>query len=464
MKALERQIAEGRSDHQEFVASPDDFPAILSHIAALLNSGGGMVVVGADEIGHPLGLINGNARAKDIAETLRKTISPTPLLDAQVETVPGGEVIVIDVPGARQTPYVAEGRVYLRKGKRTVMATGEDLQELFERRSAETLTWERRPSPVLEIDDLDDEEFERIVRIAAQERRFSFRSPHTPETVLEDLGMRTSGQITQAGDICFGKFPALRHPQARLRAFAFRSTRTGDDYIDEEDISAPIAQVVKRGVNFVFRNSPLAAQFLPSSLERKNSTAYPEFAVREGLVNALAHRDYAHLSGGATLLVFPDRLEIWNSGKLPKGWKVDKLRQTHRSLPQNPDIAQFLYAAKLMERIGRGTLRMIEACREARLPTPAWKVDEDGVTLTLFSRASTGSPVAKLTQRQLELIHSMEPGQTIRSGEYAKRFAAEVSARQAQRDLRELQEADLLRLEGKGRAAHYIRTERSLPE
>jgi ATP-dependent DNA helicase RecG len=143
---------------------------------------------------------------------------------------------------------------------------------------------------------------------------------------------------------------------------------------------------------------------------------------------------------------------------------VDKLQQSHRSLPHNPDISQFLYAAKLMVRIGRGTLRMIEACRDAGLPAPAWDLDDDGVTLTLYSRASTESPVAKLTERQLALIQSMQPGQTIRSGEYAERIASEVSPRQAQRDLRELQEADLLRLEGKGRAAHYVRTERRRPE
>lgn len=463
MNILDNQIAKGRAGGLEFVASPDDFESILTHVVAMLNSGGGMVVVGADSKGKPLGLTKASARATDIAESLRKVITPKPLLDANVESLTKGKVVVIDIPAARDTPFVAEGRIYLRKGKTTVPATGEDLQGLFQAKVSETQAWERRCSPVLTLKDLDDEEIQRTVQVAAAERRFSFRSPATPATALEDLGMRTGDLITNAGDICFGKLPAVRHPQARLRAYAFRSNQTGDDYIDQEDISAPLAQVVKRAVAFTFRNSPLAAQFLPSSVERKNLPAYPEFAVKEGLVNALAHRDYSKISSGATLLVFPDRVEIWNSGSLPEGWKADKLRHPHRSLPQNPDIAQFLFAADLMERIGRGTLKIIEACRDAGLPTPTWKADGDGITLTLHSLASEVAPALRLSERQISLLDSMHEGEVIRLAEYIERFAGKVSQRQAQRDLRELQSADLLRLEGKGRAAHYVRTKRRLP-
>lgn len=462
MNILENQIAKGRAGGLEFVASPDDMETILSHVVAMLNSGGGMVVVGADHKGKPLGLTKAEERAADLAEALRKAISPKPLLDANVESITKGKVVVIDIPAARDTPFVAGGRVFLRKGKATVPATGEDLQEIFQTKASETKAWERRSSPVLTLKDLDDEEIQRTVQVAASERRFAFRSPATTATALEDLGMRSGALITNAGDICFGKVPAVRHPQARLRAYAFRSSQTGDDYIDQEDISAPLAQVVRRAVAFAFRNSPLAAQFLPSSVERKNLPPYPEFAVKEGLVNALAHRDYAKASSGATLLVFPDRVEIWNSGSLPEGWKADKLRHAHRSLPQNPDIAQFLFAADLMERIGRGTLRVIESCRDAGLPSPTWKADEDGVTLTLHSLASQEAPASRLSERQLALLKSLAAGDVVRLAEYVERFAGKVSQRQAQRDLRELQSADLLRLEGKGRVAHYIRTKRRL--
>jgi ATP-dependent DNA helicase RecG len=114
-----------------------------------------------------------------------------------------------------------------------------------------------------------------------------------------------------------------------------------------------------------------------------------------------------------------------------------------------------------MERIGRGTMKMIEACRDAGIPSPTWKTDPDGITLTLYNRSSPDSPVARLTSRQEELLRTMEPGQEIRIREYVEKFAMEVGDRQARRDLKELEQADLLRLEGKGPSAHYVRTQRS---
>jgi len=158
--------------------------------------------------------------------------------------------------------------------------------------------------------------------------------------------------------------------------------------------------------------------------------------------------------------VYPDRLEIWNSGQLPDGWKASKLRHDHPSIPRNPDTANVLCIRNLMERIGRGTQRMIEDCRQAGLPAPTWKVDKDGITLTLYSLTSQEAPVSQLGDRQRGLLASMDPGDTIRLREYVERFASEVTERQAQRDLNELRDADLLRLEGKGRNAHYVRTKR----
>lgn len=202
--------------------------------------------------------------------------------------------------------------------------------------------------------------------------------------------------------------------------------------------------------------------FLPESVERKNIAPYPAFAVREGLVNALAHRDYSHFSSGVSLLVYPDRVEIWNSGKLPDGWNAAKLRGNHPSVPRNPDIAHFFFIRNLMERIGRGTQRMISACREAKLPAPTWKVDEDGITLTLYNLASKESPIAQLNKRQAGLMESLKTGDKIRLRDYVEQFGSDISERSAQRDLNELREADLLRLEGRGRGARYVRTERGL--
>jgi ATP-dependent DNA helicase RecG len=461
MSPLEQQLRKGESSEMELLASPEPRDKVLASVVAFLNSGGGTIVVGADASGRPVGIEGAAEEANELALHLRKVISPRPLLSVTVEPAFDGEVIVIEVPGGRDTPFLAEGQVFLRRGSRNVLANASDLQRMFQERSPETIRWERRGSPAIDLGELVREEILKTAQVASTEERYRFDDPQTPEAILKDLGMINGGVLTNAADVCFGRKPASRNPQVRLRAFAFQSDKQGDEYLDQADLNGPLANVLSQAIAFIQRNSSNAAQFLSDSAERQRVEAYPTFAVREGLVNALAHRDYASFSSGATALVFPDRVEIWNSGSLPEGWTANKLRNNHPSIPHNPDLANFLFIRNLMERIGRGTQRIIFACRDAGLPSPSWKVDDDGITLTLYSTASKGAPVTQLNERQEGLLESLQTGAQINLRDYIDRFASKVSDRQARRDLKQLIEADLLRIEGKGRAAVYRRTQRT---
>lgn len=460
MSPLEQQIRKGKSHEVELLASPELRETIVPSVVAFLNSGGGTIIIDINDSGRPVGLNYPTRKANELAIHLRKVISPRPLLSVTVEPAFDEEVIVIKVPGGRDTPFLAKGQIFLRRGDRNVLADAADLQNIFQKRSPETVRWERRGSPALEMKDLNRDEVIKTGQTAITEGRYHFTDPHTPEAVLKDLGMLNGCVLTNAADVCFGKKPASRNPQVRLRAYAFQSDKQGDEYLDQADLNGPIADVLFKAISFIQRNSSIAAQFLPGKTDRNSLEPYPLFALREGLVNALAHRDYANFSSGLTVLVFPAQVEIWNSGSLPDGWTASKLRGNHPSIPHNPDLANFLFIRNLMERIGRGTQRIISACREAGLPSPSWKVDDDGITLTLYSTASREAPAAQLNDRQENLLASLESGDRIDIREYIERFASELSDRQARRDLKQLMDADLLRLDGKGRAASYRRTQR----
>lgn len=460
MNPIEGLIKQGESKTLELMASPQNKNVISSHVVAFLNSGGGRIFIGVTEKEGVIGVADADDVAAKIQAFLVEAISPKALFSVETEEVHGGkQLVVVDVPGGKDTPFVTNERVYLRKGARTLVASGDDLQMLLQHRSTEVERWERRGSPVLSPEDLDEAEIQKTVQDASVGNRFEFRHSDDQEAILSDLGMWNRGMLTNAADVCFGQRPAMRNPQVRVRAFALQTDK-GGDYLDQADLNGPVTQVIEQARAFIHRNSPLSAQFLPDSLLRQNLEAYPDYVVREGLVNALAHRDYASFSSGATVLVYPERVEIWNSGWLPKGWKADKLRTNHPSLPANPDIAHFLYIRNFMERIGRGTNKMIQTCRDLGLQAPTWAVDEDGITLTLYNRASIQATRLHLSERQNRLLAELNPDDTITLRDYLQRFAAEVGDRQARRDLKELEEADFLKLVGKGRAAHYERTQR----
>ena len=339
-----------------------DVLEIAGHISGFLNTRGGSVILRGD-------------LAKTEAEMHRKIserISPSPLFSISEDIYRGETVSVIEVPEGKDGPFVCDGTIFLRRGSQTMKASAADLQDLLQSRATEAERWERRACTGLSNDDLARSEIDRTIRRMTGAGHGEWADSDISE-ILHHLGqVRHDGSFTNAANICFSELPAIRHPQARLRAFAFPS-ETSDEFLDHDDLQAPVAVLIDRARQFIARNVQQSGSFSLDDLERTDQSVYPDFAIREAIVNALAHRDYANPSGGATIKVYPSRLV--KSGirdSCPMVGEVKRLAAGHPSIPNNPDIAHLLYVRGFMERIGRGTLKILEACREARLPEPKW--------------------------------------------------------------------------------------------
>lgn len=119
-------------------------------------------------------------------------------------------------------------------------------------------------------------------------------------------------------------------------------------------------------------------------MHRIEKDAYPLAALREMILNSLVHRTYmgAHIQ----LRVFDDRLSIWNEGTLPQGLTLENLKAEHNSRPRNPKIAKACFMAGYIDTWGRGTLKIIAACKEAGLVEPLIEETNGGIAVTLFNR------------------------------------------------------------------------------
>jgi predicted HTH transcriptional regulator len=98
----------------------------------------------------------------------------------------------------------------------------------------------------------------------------------------------------------------------------------------------------------------------------------PREAVAEAIVNAVAHRDYTS-NASVQVMLFSDRLEVWNPGELPPPLTPESLRAPHASIPRNPLIADPMFLARYAEKAGSGILDMIARCKQAGLPTPEFR-------------------------------------------------------------------------------------------
>ncbi len=450
-------LSEGESETVEFKTSSTSLSSVAEVVCGLLNSNGGVVVIGVDDHGTP----DGNADqelANNVQEYLLKSVSPVILFDVTLDEVADGSVICIGVPSGLDRPFVFDGSVFVRHGSQTQKADADKLRSLAEAASRDVIRWERRPCVNLEIEQLDEQPIRETVRRSQDRRGYVYENPHDIASVLSKLALLQTGQLTNAADVLFGKQVAQHHPQTRLRAVCY-ATDKAQNFIDEQVFEGPAYTLLDNAMAFLKRHISIAANFSGENLARESKPQYPFDALREGMVNAIVHRDYASFSGSISVSVYADRVEIWNAGSLPKGVSPrDLTLPSHASVLINPDIGHVFYLYELMERVGRGTYKITRQCTEFGMRRPQWKRVNEGIRLTLFA-PTLGVPSSDLNGRQRAFLDATPIGNEIRSSEYIAQFGKGVSQRQARRDLSELETLGLIRRVGSGSKTAYLRVE-----
>ncbi|WP_219819457.1 ATP-binding protein [Xanthomonas bromi] len=449
----------GKQSGVDFIEDPMEIDEISATVCGFLNARGGVIFVGANQAGEIVGVGEDPESVRRRLESqLKEMIAPTALFTLSVDVHHDLSIISIEVPQGRDVPYVVEGRVFLRYGKATVVADPARLRKLVQVRSIEAERWERRPSMGLGEEDLDNSEIGSTVEDSEETSRFAYEKPNDIYSVLQQLGLTIRGSLTNACDVLYSRRPPVRHPQCRVRVIQFESDKIGVRYSSDQWLEGPLVKIYMEMMDLVGAQVRVQAFFARGEHVRKDIANYSIEALREGIVNALAHRDYSSFSGGLSVSIYPSRIEVWNSGRLPRGIKVGDLGKLHPSIPINPDIAHVLYLRRLMERVGRGTQKIIAACEELGAKPPKWQDSPSGVTLTLYS--ALDAEAAELSPRQALVMEKLRPGDTLRLADYIADY--EVSERQARRDLKSLEEAGFLKRSGRARATIYQRTGRTI--
>lgn len=313
---LQRFLSLGEGQSLEFKAGVNPV-AIGKVICAFLNTGGGFLVIGIADKGDVVGVPTGQD-INSLEQAINSELAPKALVSFEEQILDGKPVWIIEVPSGRDFPYSFRNEIFVREGERTSRADVEIIKDMVMRRQVEPERWERRFSEANPERDLDLEEIGTTARQASAAHRGGMLF-ESPMKALERLGLLKYGRLTNGGDVLFASHPAQRHPQARVRAACFTGDKSDETYRDHKNFEGPLVQVLEQTFAFIRNNIPNLSRFRPSQLAREEQSAYPLEAIREGLVNAFAHRDYADFRGGIAVHIYPNRLEIWNSGNLPEG-------------------------------------------------------------------------------------------------------------------------------------------------
>ena len=148
----------------------------------------------------------------------------------------------------------------------------------------------------------------------------------------------------------------------------------------------------------------LRAAISYDGLQRVETYPVPEEALREALLNAVAHKDYAN-SVPIQISVYPDKILFWNSGELHRGWTVETLMHKHASQPFNPDIANAFFRAGMIESWGRGIDRIMVLCEKNDIPAPKLSYDSSGLWIEFgLGSQSLIQPGEQVTEQVREQV------------------------------------------------------------
>jgi len=374
-----QSIEAGESPHTEFKRGIGDLKPIGRAISAFANTDGGVLILGVDNSGEIVGVREDPERIQERLTSFLQSGCSTPV-NARLGRyqAPTGWVHWIEVPRQRGfEPIRYDGRVWVRRERSSVEPSPAELQELYN--IFGYILTEEQAITAASVADIDPEAFRAYLR------KLGLDTDEGPQPATKD-DLRNRGVLAPLSDtlyptlydlLAFGKAPQS-YPQTasfRVECVAYAGEDRADDVILSGDGKGRLDEQIHRAVGWV---EGLARFESYQGLIRTDAPLVPKVVLREALVNAVAHRDYAVLGSKVLLEVFSDRVTVTSPGTLLNHMTEESVLSGGHPRSRNELMANYLLVAGLMEQRGRGWPIMRRAMREFNGTEPEIKQNRNG--------------------------------------------------------------------------------------
>jgi len=374
----------------------------LKTIVAFANTSGGSLVLGVeDRTRHVRGVADPLALEERLASLISDLIVPRLVPDLEVVPWRRTHVVAVEVYSSPRRPHFLkrEGQergVYVRVGSSNRRADHELIEELG--RFARGEAFDEQPMPELDPEAVD---FRVASESFASVRRLRRQDLETLRLVTEHQGRKVP---TVGGMLLFGRNRERHFPDAWIQVGRFGGTDKSH-IVDRAEIRSFPVQAIEQAIAFVEKHALRGAEI--GAVRRRDRWSLPPTAVREAVINAVAHTDYAQRGAPIRLSIFGNRLEIENPGLLPFGLTVEDL---HRGISKlrNRVIGRVLHTLGLIEQWGSGVQRMQSACNEAGLAGPVFEEIATRFRLTLSAERVGPARLDETDQAILETLAAAE--------------------------------------------------------
>ena len=344
----------------------------LKSVCAFANSDGGTLEIGRDDDGKVVGVGARERRRllQELPNKLRDLLGIVAPMDVREDDgVPYLRIVVEPHPVA----ISYRGAYYQRSGSTNQILRGPALDRFLLGKTGRC--WDGMPDPRVAPEDLDPAAIAGFRKRAGKEKRLAEDALAEDDAgLIEKLRLTDGDYLTKAAILLFHSDPERFVAGAHVKVGYFRNDW---DVRFHDMISGDLfTQVDKTMEVLLFKYLKAAIGY--DGIYRVESYPMPEPALREALLNAVVHRDYA-IPAPIQIRVHDDRLRIYNPGALPEGWTLEKLLGPHPSHPYNPEIANAFFRAGEIETWGRGIDRDLRACRGAGTPKPEIRLEPGGL-------------------------------------------------------------------------------------
>ena len=303
--------------------------------------------------------------------------------------------------------------------------------------------------------DIDTERVRWYLReMRARRKKAALPLSTTPGELLTHLGLLENGRFTWGAALLFSKNPQKWSYRATLKCTWCEGTEFTRPFLDTGKFEGNLFSLLEQGMDFVMSRIAQSRGIRDQGSLVPFRNALPREAVEEAIVNALVHRDWRK-SASVEIRLFSDRLEVWTPGRLPDGITIEKLYETHSSYPVNELVLRAFDHAGIIESLGTGIRRMVDACRGNGNPAPEFEQNGPSFIVRLWKDTWTPQRLAQigLSARQMQTVPELKRKGLLTPAEYMALTGA--SRNTATRDLNGLVAMGVVRKGGAGKNTFY---------
>lgn len=411
---IEELIKKNESKTLEFKENLSSINGIIKTIVAFSNTAGGTIVVGIkDKTKDIVGISDVLMQEERLANAINDSIEPLLMPDIEIHTFRNKELIIINVAHGAGPFYIKslgiENGTYIRFGSTNRIADKETLQTL--KNYSENIYFDEIIVLNTSSQDLDWPIIKKL--FLNIDKKISI----TNGLNLGILANHNNNEVaTNGGLILFGKERLKKFPDAIIRCVRFLGTDR-DEILDQATFDNYLPIAFDEVLKFITRHTNLSSDL--KGLRRINTPQYPLRAIREIVMNAIVHADYAIKGVTINIVIFDDRIEITNPGALPFGITLEKAL-SGASRVRNRVIAKVFHALNWIEQWGRGFGIIIKECKKFGLGSPEFEELNNQFRVTLFAKLNDNAEIEPKNKEIIKYLKSKEKITTRQAADFWK--------------------------------------------